>query len=60
MEAAVANLVEPGRRVLVVVTGYFGARLVDMCDALRRATSTRVEGEWGRAIDPAAVEAALS
>jgi alanine-glyoxylate transaminase/serine-glyoxylate transaminase/serine-pyruvate transaminase len=31
MEASVANLVEPGRRALVVVTGYFGERLVDMC-----------------------------
>ncbi len=30
MEAAVANLVEPGMTVLVGVNGYFGHRLVDM------------------------------
>ena len=59
MEASVANLVEPARRVLVVVTGYFGERLVDMCTRYGGAV-TRVDGEWGRAIDPAAVEAALS
>ena len=58
MEAAVANLVEPGRRALVVVTGYFGARLVDMCERYG-ADVVRVDGEWGRAIDPAAVEARL-
>ena len=59
MEASVANLVEPGRRALVVVTGYFGERLVDMCTRYGGAV-TRVDGEWGRAIDPATVEAALS
>ena len=58
MEAAVANLVEPGRRVLVVVTGYFGERLADMCGRYG-ADVVRVDGEWGRAIDPAAVEARL-
>ena len=59
MEASVANLVEPGRRVLVVVTGYFGERLVEMCTRYGAAV-TRVDGEWGRAIDPATVEAVLS
>ena len=58
MEAAVANLVEPGRRVLVVVTGYFGERLADMCGRYG-ADVVRVDGQWGRAIDPAAVEARL-
>jgi alanine-glyoxylate transaminase/serine-glyoxylate transaminase/serine-pyruvate transaminase len=58
METAVANLVGPGRHVLVVVTGYFGARLVEMCT--RYGGEVReVNGEWGRAIDPAAVERAL-
>ena len=31
MEAMVANLVGDGTRVLVVVTGYFGERLAEMC-----------------------------
>jgi alanine-glyoxylate transaminase/serine-glyoxylate transaminase/serine-pyruvate transaminase len=58
MEASVANLVTGGTRVLVVVTGYFGERLVEIC---RRygGVVTRVEGEWGRAVDPQAVLSAL-
>jgi alanine-glyoxylate transaminase/serine-glyoxylate transaminase/serine-pyruvate transaminase len=59
MEAAVANLVEPGRHVLVVVTGYFGERLVDMCTRYGGAV-TRVEAPWGRAVDPSDVRRALS
>src|SRR5687768_16419298 len=59
MEAMVANLVGDGTRVLVVVTGYFGERLAEIC---RRygAEVRRVDGEWGRAIDPQAVKAALA
>ena len=59
MEALVANLVGDGTRVLVVVTGYFGERLAEMC---RRygAEVRRVDGEWGRAIDPQAVKTALA
>ena len=58
MEAMVANLVTDGTRVLIVTTGYFGDRLADIC---RRygATISHVSGEWGRAIDPAAVRSAL-
>jgi alanine-glyoxylate transaminase/serine-glyoxylate transaminase/serine-pyruvate transaminase len=58
MEAAVANLVAPGTRVLVVVTGYFGDRLAEIC---RRygAALTRVDVEWGRAADPDDVRTAL-
>lgn len=59
MEVAVANLVQPGTRVLSIVTGYFGDRLSDMC---RRygADVRRLEVEWGRAVDPAAVRRALA
>jgi alanine-glyoxylate transaminase / serine-glyoxylate transaminase / serine-pyruvate transaminase len=58
MEAIVANLVSDGTRVLVVVTGYFGERLAEIC---RRygADVRRVDVEWGRAVDPQAVKAAL-
>ncbi len=31
MDSAVANLVEPGDRVLVIETGYFGRRMADIC-----------------------------
>ncbi len=54
LEAAVANLVEPGTRVVAVVSGYFGERLATVCER-RGGVVTRVEGEWGRASDPAAV-----
>src|SRR5215217_5726890 len=58
MEAAVANLVAPGTRVVSVVNGYFGARLAEM--ATRYGGEVRrVEGEWGRAIHPDAVRYAL-
>jgi alanine-glyoxylate transaminase/serine-glyoxylate transaminase/serine-pyruvate transaminase len=58
MEAAVANLTRAGSRALVIVTGYFGDRLAHMLHRYG-ATVTRVESEWGRACDPAAVERAL-
>ncbi len=59
METIVANLVGEGTRVLAVVTGYFGERLVEMC---RRygASVTRLDVEWGRAVDPADVRKALA
>jgi alanine-glyoxylate transaminase / serine-glyoxylate transaminase / serine-pyruvate transaminase len=59
METCLANLVEPGRRVLVVVNGYFGDRLADIAKRLG-ATVQTVTGEWGRGIDPAAVSDAIA
>ena len=51
METAVANMVREGTHVLVVVNGYFGERLADLC--LRYgALVSRVEVPWGRAVDP--------
>ena len=54
METVVANLTEPGMCVLVVVTGYFGERLAQMFERYG-ATVTRLQVEWGRAVDPDAV-----
>ncbi len=51
MEAAVANTVREGTRVVVVVTGYFGDRLAQMCQRCG-ATVRRIDVEWGRACDP--------
>ena len=59
METAVANLVQPGTRALVVVTGYFGDRLAQICQRYG-ATVTRLEGEWGRACDPDKLRQALA
>jgi alanine-glyoxylate transaminase/serine-glyoxylate transaminase/serine-pyruvate transaminase len=50
METMIANLIEPGDRVICGVIGVFGERIAD---ALRRqgAEVLCVEGEWGRALD---------
>lgn len=58
MEAAVANLVQPGTRALVVVNGYFGDRLAQMCERYG-ASVHRLDVEWGKACDPAALAQAL-
>ena len=58
METAIANLVQPGTRVLCVVTGYFGDRLALMCERYG-AEVRRLEVEWGRAAEPDAVARAL-
>src|SRR5215471_2712704 len=54
MEAAVANLIKEGSRVTVVISGYFGDRLAQICERYG-ATVTRLDVEWGRACDPEAL-----
>ena len=49
MEAALANLIEPGDPVVVGISGYFGGRIADIA-ARCGAAVTRVEVEWGRHI----------
>lgn len=58
MEACFANLVEPGDLALIGVAGVFGER---MCDAAARhgARVLRVDAEWGRAVDEAAMAAVI-
>jgi len=58
MEAAFVNLVECGDEVVVAVNGVFGTR---MCDIVNRIGGklVKVDGEWGRAVDPAAVAKAV-
>jgi alanine-glyoxylate transaminase/serine-glyoxylate transaminase/serine-pyruvate transaminase len=59
LEATVANLVGDGTRVLAVVTGYFGDRLAQVCQRCGGQV-TRLDVEWGRAVDPARVREALA
>ena len=59
MEASVANVTRPGASVLVIVTGYFGDRLAQVFERYGAAVR-RLDVEWGRACDPAAVERALA
>ncbi len=58
MECAVANMVEPGDRVLVCVNGYFGGRIAEMA---RRygGQVTILERHWGETFDAAEVRLAL-
>lgn len=58
MESCVANLVEPGDKVIVCRNGVFGGRLKDMMERCGGEVVV-VDGEWGRAVDPAQVEATL-
>jgi alanine-glyoxylate transaminase/serine-glyoxylate transaminase/serine-pyruvate transaminase len=55
METCFVNLVEPGNEIVVCVNGVFGTRMSDIVERLG-GRLTRVEAEWGRAIDPASVE----
>lgn len=54
MESCFVNLVEPGDEVLVCVNGVFGTRMTDIVNRLG-GELIRVDGEWGRVIDPEAV-----
>ncbi|MFM1873660.1 MAG: hypothetical protein RL398_3082 [Planctomycetota bacterium] len=58
MECVVANLVEPGDRVVIAVHGVFGQRFAE---AARRAGGEVVEvrAEFGRSPDPEAFSAAV-
>jgi alanine-glyoxylate transaminase/serine-glyoxylate transaminase/serine-pyruvate transaminase len=58
METCFVNLVQPGDKVVVCQNGVFGGRMkenVERCGA----TAIMVEDEWGVAVDPNKVEAAL-
>lgn len=58
MEAALANLLEPGETAIVGVAGVFGERLVEMARRMG-AQVVRVEAEWGRIVEPDALLGAL-
>ncbi len=58
MEMALANLVEPGDRVVVVDTGYFAARMAELAEWLE-AQVVRVTAEPGALPEDTQVEAAL-
>ncbi|MDG2307179.1 MAG: alanine--glyoxylate aminotransferase family protein [Candidatus Binatia bacterium] len=59
MEACFANLIEPGDRAIVCVNGVFGMRMVENVERAG-GVATIVEDEWGRAVDPGKLEAALA
>ena len=58
MESCLVNLIEPGDEVLVLIQGYFGARMADIagrCGGKVRTLETR----WGEGFTPPYVEDAL-
>lgn len=59
LDAAVFNLFEPGQRVVVVNTGFFGRRLMEIARQ-HRLEVTEVPVEVGAAADPARVEDVVS
>ncbi len=58
METCFCNLIEPGDAALVCVNGVFGGRMADIVGRLG-GKLIRVEAEWGKPIEPEAVEKAL-
>lgn len=58
MEAALASLIESGDRVLVATCGRFGELFVEIAGRYG-ARVTQVGAEWGRVIDPQAIDDAL-
>lgn len=58
LEAAVVNTLSPGDEVLAVTIGVFGDRFAAIAEAFG-ARVHRLQGEWGKAIEPAAVAQAL-
>ncbi|HEX9102165.1 MAG TPA: alanine--glyoxylate aminotransferase family protein [Polyangia bacterium] len=58
MEAAVVNTMKRGDKALCVVGGKFGERWRNICKA-HGLDFVSLDVEWGRAVDPAAVERAL-
>jgi aspartate aminotransferase-like enzyme len=54
MEAALANVLDPGDHVLVVANGQFGERFVAIAETMG-AQVDALEVPWGEAPDPAAV-----
>ena len=59
MEAAFCNVVEPGDRVVIVVNGFFGGRMVEIASRCG-ADVQRIEVPWGKPVLPELVEQALS
>ena len=58
MEAAFANLIEPGDKVIVCINGVFGMRMAENVRRMGGELVT-VEDDWGQQVDPEKLEAAL-
>ncbi|MGH2695100.1 MAG: pyridoxal-phosphate-dependent aminotransferase family protein, partial [Actinomycetota bacterium] len=59
LDAAAANLFEPGQKVVVAQTGFFGTRLTEIAQA-HRLDVVNVDVEVGAPIDPQSIADALA
>ncbi|MFD1040444.1 pyridoxal-phosphate-dependent aminotransferase family protein [Virgibacillus byunsanensis] len=59
LETAVVNAVKPDDEVLVIVTGSFGERFVNICEAYQINTH-RYDSEWGKTVTPESVKEYLN
>lgn len=58
MEAAFANMIEPGTEILICINGYFGHRMVDMAGRYG-ATIHTISRAWGEVFQPEEIADAL-
>jgi alanine-glyoxylate transaminase/serine-glyoxylate transaminase/serine-pyruvate transaminase len=58
MEACLVNLLEPDDTAIVGVNGVFGTRMLDIVERCG-ARPVAVEAQWGRIVEPEAIERAL-
>jgi alanine-glyoxylate transaminase/serine-glyoxylate transaminase/serine-pyruvate transaminase len=58
METCIANLLEPGERLLVCVAGYFSGRMVEVAGRHGIEVST-IERSWGEVFDPQQIREAV-
>jgi len=59
MEMAIASVVPPGKKILIIENGAFGERLAEIAQ-LHRLAHVRLTCPWGTLPDPAALEATLA
>lgn len=55
METCLVNLLEPGDEAVICIHGVFGGRMADIAERCG-AKVTKIESEWGQAIDPQQVK----
>lgn len=58
METVLANLIEPGEKVLIGVNGVFGGRMADVAERYG-AQVVQLEKPWGQVFDPSEFIAAI-
>lgn len=58
METCLVNLLEPGDEAVICIHGVFGGRMADIAERCG-ANVTKIESEWGQAIDPQQVKDVL-